>query len=295
MLLAGFNDNMMAVFKSIDGGDSWGTTHFSGITSRAYEVVIDPVNPDIVYAGGMDYEVEHTYCVIFRTIDGGENWEEIWRDSTEIWVDNITIDPESDNRIYFGTSNGVYRSTNYGDNWIEPSQEISAGSDLLIDPASSSILYASGTDGIFKSGDYGVTWVNIDSSFDFHNVLVIEMDEANRYFYAGTGGGGVYRTNIMTDVDDNSELLPSNTTLYQNYPNPFNSTTNISFMTAIPGLYRIEIINILGQRIDLLQGKQKTPGIVTLRWDASEFSSGMYFYKLTTNNQSLTKRMTLLK
>ncbi|MCP4633790.1 MAG: T9SS type A sorting domain-containing protein, partial [candidate division Zixibacteria bacterium] len=57
----------------------------------------------------------------------------------------------------------------------------------------------------------------------------------------------------------------------------------------------IEVYNILGQRVTTLVDEHQTAGYKSITWDASGFSSGLYFYRLTTGDKSYTKRMTLLK
>jgi len=99
----------------------------------------------------------------------------------------------------------------------------------------------------------------------------------------------------MTSVHDNGNVLPSKFQLYQNYPNPFNTNTNISFDLARNGCVNLNIYNLLGQKIETLVDKRMVAGQHSINWNALKHSSGIYFYKLTTGDRSLTKRMTLLK
>ncbi|MCP4583118.1 MAG: T9SS type A sorting domain-containing protein, partial [candidate division Zixibacteria bacterium] len=87
-------------------------------------------------------------------------------------------------------------------------------------------------------------------------------------------------------------VLPSTTSLSQNYPNPFNATTNISFDIAKSGDVDLDIYNLKGQRIETLINRRIDAGHYNVTWDASMYSSGVYFYKLTTSDKTYTKRMT---
>ncbi len=95
--------------------------------------------------------------------------------------------------------------------------------------------------------------------------------------------------------DENIVTLPTEVTLYQNYPNPFNAATEIRYAIPEQSNVRLDIYNIRGQKVDMITNGIQPAGEYPMLWDASTFSSGIYFYRLTTNNKILTKRMTLLK
>ncbi len=90
-------------------------------------------------------------------------------------------------------------------------------------------------------------------------------------------------------------VLPSTTSLMQNYPNPFNASTTISFDIAQIGDVNLSVYNLMGQKIETLIDNKLQAGHHNIIWDASTYSSGVYFYKLTTDGKTFTKRMTLLK
>ncbi len=88
---------------------------------------------------------------------------------------------------------------------------------------------------------------------------------------------------------------PIATSLYNNYPNPFNATTNISFNLSQDGNTTLKVYNLVGQEVESLVDGYLQAGDHGVIWDASRFSSGLYFYKLTAGDNVFTKRMTLLK
>ncbi|MCP3685682.1 MAG: T9SS type A sorting domain-containing protein [bacterium] len=92
-----------------------------------------------------------------------------------------------------------------------------------------------------------------------------------------------------------SENTPYEITLYQNKPNPFNASTQISFTLPYQSDVRLNIYNLSGQRVETLIDKQYPTGEHSVIWDASEYSSGVYFYKLSAGENTFTKRMTVLK
>lgn len=105
--------------------------------------------------------------------------------------------------------------------------------------------------------------------------------------------------NSLTDTtideeEDNSELA-NNWELMQNYPNPFNPQTNIRYTLASATNVRLEVFNMQGQRVALLREGWQSAGNYTQIFDARSLSSGLYLYRLTTNQFRSTKSMVLIK
>jgi hypothetical protein len=89
-------------------------------------------------------------------------------------------------------------------------------------------------------------------------------------------------------------LVPTEFDLAQNYPNPFNPTTTIEFEMPISSNYTLTIYNVTGQVVETISGSADA-GVVSVLWDAGDYSSGLYFYKLTAGDYTATKKMVLLK
>ncbi len=97
------------------------------------------------------------------------------------------------------------------------------------------------------------------------------------------------------DLSNSFDLLPGNFVLHQNYPNPFNPTTNIQF--SVPNLspVSISIYNIRGEFIEYLVNDVYEPGNYTMHLDAGDYSSGIYFYRLQTDNSVFTRKFIIIK
>ena len=107
----------------------------------------------------------------------------------------------------------------------------------------------------------------------------------------------VYLT--LTDIEYNSSL-PREFSLYQNYPNPFNSSTVITFNMPRSGQVNLTIFDILGREVAEIVNANAYNGQHTVIWDGKNSAgqsvpSGVYFYKLMTMGNNITKKMDYLK
>ena len=109
--------------------------------------------------------------------------------------------------------------------------------------------------------------------------------------------GGFYQFEIttLTDVEGIKEI-PNSFSLSQNYPNPFSENTNISFTTEKEGNVKLEVFNVLGQSVITLFDNYISPSIFKVNWNGINFNGnkiakGMYIYRLTFNNQIISKKM----
>ncbi|MBI9073066.1 MAG: T9SS type A sorting domain-containing protein [Melioribacteraceae bacterium] len=98
----------------------------------------------------------------------------------------------------------------------------------------------------------------------------------------------------VTAVDDNNNI-PSAYSLDQNYPNPFNPATSISFNIVQNGNVKLEVFNILGQKVVTLLNKDMSAGYHRINFNAANLSSGIYLYSIKANDFTAVRKMTLLK
>jgi hypothetical protein len=97
-------------------------------------------------------------------------------------------------------------------------------------------------------------------------------------------------------IDNLPEVtIPFGYILEQNYPNPFNPSTAIGYRLSAVSFVNLTIYNALGQKIKTLVHEQQSAGTYQVKWDASGFASGMYFYKLETPANVMVRKMLLIK
>jgi hypothetical protein len=133
----------------------------------------------------------------------------------------------------------------------------------------------------------------IASYYTAQPLLEIEMSQGDIYI-AGLHSLFTLRFN-PTDINDDSNPIPSSFFLTQNYPNPFNSTTMIQYDLPKTSNVALEILDILGRKVDVLVNAKQAAGHHTAVWDGKDYSSGIYFYRIQAGDFSETKKMLLLK
>jgi hypothetical protein len=109
-----------------------------------------------------------------------------------------------------------------------------------------------------------------------------------------SSSNGKFRLNAQATGNINKDI-PVIYSLSQNYPNPFNPVTTIKYDIANIQDVKLTIYDILGREITTLVDKKQEPGSYQVNWDASNYTSGIYFYTLATNNFNQTKKLILLK
>ncbi len=131
---------------------------------------------------------------------------------------------------------------------------------------------ASGFFGVYTFVGFGTT---DDPDTKFDDVVVTAMTTGNE--------------------DDFNALAAETFTLNQNYPNPFNPSTTISYAINQPTTVQVEVFNLFGQRVALLEEGFKTIGDYQIDWNAANNASGTYLLRVMANGQVQTRKMQLLK
>jgi hypothetical protein len=101
--------------------------------------------------------------------------------------------------------------------------------------------------------------------------------------------------NFTTGIEKLDDVIPAAYQLDQNYPNPFNPSTTIRYSIPEAGLVTVKVFNLLGQEVATLVNTQQATGAYEVSFDASQLSSGIYFYSIEVNNFTATKKMILMK
>jgi hypothetical protein len=245
--------------------------------------------------------------------------DSISQSSTPVFVD---IDNDGDKDFFSGASNGrifYYENTGTASNFIFTRRSIYYNS---IDVGDASVPRFADTD---RDGDFDLFIGRQDGSITFYknegtasspnfvfqtnefkNIInhqnscpeFVDIDNDNDLdLFIGNVKGGIfyYQNDDFSGISNNITASPDNFVLYQNYPNPFNPATNLEFGISNLGFVSLKIYDVLGNEVTTLVNENLNPGTYKYTFDGSGLSSGVYFYKLTSDSYSDIKRMILLK
>jgi photosystem II stability/assembly factor-like uncharacterized protein len=288
-----------SLWKTTNGGANWDSTG----------LFVPQVNNEYGFDNSLAIMYNHIWfgtnnSRIYRSTNNGLNWSFVTTpevNSSAVWIYRDT----SFNIFgYFG-GNNIYRTTNGGINWI-------------FNTCPDSGMFRG-----FCPGYYGV---------DNNPMCAYAIRNNNKIYFAGFGGsnfipeytapsgkythmaydgnmmywqytwavrdnGGITRISLFRGgaVKRISDVIPESFGLNQNYPNPFNPATNIEFRTAEFGFVRLTVFDILGREVTTLVNEKLASGEYEVSFDASNLTSGVYFYRLRAENYSAVKKMVLVK
>ena len=236
---------------------------------------------------------------ILVTIDNGANWSV---QTGFPYVSDLVADASNDNICYatLGGTSGthVLKTTNGGVNWVNITGNLPniAANSIVLRTASPRMLVV-GTDiGVFQSVDEGISWVNFSTGMPAVEIYDMKYKQTAGLILAATHGRGCWTFDLgsVLGVDPYS-VIPKSFELNQNYPNPFNPETKIKFGLPKESSVKIDIYDVSGRLVETLVNQNFNAGTYEVTWNASDLSSGVYFYKLQTEGFSETKRMVLTK
>lgn len=292
------------VFRSFNNG-SW-VQLVSGMPPNSWVrdlAIID----NIIFAG--------TTNGLYRSTNHGNSWalmNGITQSDTVVKLSvsvHTTIDNGESKTLEAGTSDGkIYISENYTEVELlyaavgfEVSGLFRSGDFAVV------TLYPRGGMGngrIIFTRDGGDTWELFDLSGMGSGYLISGLIGvlASPYYklYIGLylnslGGAHVYKYSSLIGISQISNTVAKDYSLSQNYPNPFNPATNIEFSVPHSSFVRLTVYDMLGRAVETLVDKEMKPGVYRADWDASAYSSGVYFYRLESEGFTETKKMMLIK
>ena len=253
-------EETQGITKTIDGGNNWEV-----VKPNVGPLLMKFYDKNIGLARTIKYIEPNSYVFqIQRTLDGGDSWQVFETDSTG-WANDFEFIPGDPSKVWFvdGWGNSLFYSNDTGRTWSKQS--------------------------INNEDIYGRDIVFVDESHGW-----ILGDNGN-LFYTNNNGG------IITNVERvNTEQIPNAIKLYQNYPNPFNPVTTIKYsikskVKSEKSNVKLIVYDVIGNEIATLVNEQKSTGNYEVKFDASNLSSGIYYYQLTTGNFVKTNKMILLK
>jgi photosystem II stability/assembly factor-like uncharacterized protein len=276
------------LYKTTNAGANW-TAKNPGTTLMLRSIT--NYNSGMFWMGG-GYGSEG---VIVKSTNGGDSWETMQTFDRPIeriqFIDASTGFASSDSR--------VYKSTNGGANWVDINLPTS-GYFLTFHMANANIGYASNWDNTYKTLDGGATWYEQNTVLPSTSMKDIEFAPGSTSigWMCGTDGAIINTTNSgggFIGIEPVSGIVPEKYSLSQNYPNPFNPTTNIRLQIPKEGFVKLKVFDMTGKEIAVLVNEDLNAGEYNVNFNASNLTSGAYFYRLETSDFTDVKKMILVK
>ena len=151
------------------------------------------------------------------------------------------------------------------------------------------------------NGTLAKVQVAISSEIDTELSITIRFDQINLKNEFGSQLAVSHAQNAQLDVLVTSVTAalesgsPLDFVLFLNYPNPFNPVTIIKYGISKDAKVSLQIFNILGEEVSKLVDERQTAGYYQVQWDASRYSSGVYFYRIQAGRWQKVGKMTLLQ
>jgi len=295
------------VLRSTDGGQSFPAAN-NGIPPNSWVRDLSISSQGIIAAA--------TTNGVFISSNNGSSWLQttgIAQGDTATKVEFVTDETDAaEDRLLIGTQHGrFYEATNENEflNALTLyifTEETYVTSILRYEVNSYLVShYGNGIirGGVTKSTNGGSNFTAVNEGLP-NNPRVSSMGwfSIGEFFSVAVGifgvsqaGAQIYIRLLAIGIQQISSEIPMGFSLSQNYPNPFNPATKLKFQVPYSENVRIAIYDALGKEVEVLVNKQLTPGTYETDWDASKFSSGIYYYRMTAGKYTDTKKMILVK
>ncbi len=304
------------VWYSRDFGGSWTLTPITeswGLRSGG-KARVSIADPNVVWAGyGMDSSPSRRLHV---SKDQGVSFEAAslptMDQAPETVISGLATHPTEGGTAYalfsrYGYAK-VLETKDHGQTWSDLSGFDTTGAstngfpdvavyDLVVMPHATNVLWVGTGIGLFKSKSYGRNWKYANNGLPA--VAVWRMKIRDEEVVLGTHGRGVWTVplaEVDVAIEEEPGELPSGFSLAKNYPNPFNASTTIQFKVPSEAQVRLTVFDAVGRKVSVLTDRVYPPGEYDLNWNANNFASGVYFYRMESDGRLIDmQKMTLLK
>ncbi|HCA41659.1 MAG TPA: hypothetical protein DEP28_00235 [Bacteroidetes bacterium] len=275
---------------------------FAGVHEKIYRSTNEGINWSISDLNSSIFTLLDTNGIvlagtsngIFYSTNTGNSWQ--LSNLNGIYIRQLYF---KDGIIYAGgNQSGLYKSTDMGNNWTF----LGGGLHVHGIESINNNLFIGTGNGVSRSTNGGVNWISINEGFTGSNIQVWELYIFENYLFAGLLGRGIWRRPLseIVGVESISSVIPEKYSLSQNYPNPFNPVTKIRF--NIPSVANnsktevlLDVYDVSGKLVKQLYKGQLSGGEYEFEFDGTGLNSGVYFYRLQSENFSETRKMVLVK
>jgi len=194
----------------------------------------------------------------------------------------------------------VYKTTNGGATpWINISYNTSLNvtnySVAVLNPLNVAVMGTYGT--CYHSTDGGVSWTGKDLLSSISDIYGSFLASDNKLYAVTLTDACIFKNEELfpTGIISFENTIPENFILEQNFPNPFNPSTTIKYLMPKSAFVTLCIYDILGRAVSTIINEWQTAGTYSVNWNAESMPTGVYFYKLSADGFSETKKMILIR
>lgn len=296
MFACGSFDGPARFIKTNDRGKTWTVKDMYPLAGTLIDCYFLDKNRGYVVGGNIKQFSTLIEPLVLYTEDGGETWQKRYEGKSNGWCWKITFPTPTTGYISIENFDNasVLKTTDGGEKWTRltiPDNYDIQGIGFI-------------NENVGWVGGYGENSITRDGGLTWE--LVYIGDRINRFRFvndtvAYASGRTIYKytKSGVTSVEA-VEVLPDNFILQQNYPNPFNISTTINYILPEPSNVKIRIFNSLGQDVKVLVYDYKDKGLNSVVWNGTNskeevVSSGIYIYRIDTDQTAESKVMVLLK
>ena len=278
------------ILKTTNAGTNW----------QQIDSTVDAFYADIFFSDSLTayvsgYKNSPAGALVKKTTNGGISWSEQTISSTLAMTSLHFVN----NNTGFAGSNSsgqnFFRTTNGGLNWTSGASVNPYINDMYF--VNENLGYTCSLFGRFyRTTNGGSNWLQLAVPVDYNIRTLYHNGNTGVTYVLGAGGMILKSTNgSVTGFGQNENMGPNEFSLKQNYPNPFNPVTKIGFHIPNDGYAKLTVYDITGKEISVLIEGELKQGRFDADFDGSNFPSGVYFYRLQTNEFSSTRKMILIK
>lgn len=280
-----------SIYKTTNTGTNWNRVNFD--SNSGYLFKLSFPNQLVGYAAGEAF---------YKSTNGGNNWFILPGpiSSNLNWSMHFF---DENTGLLGGNFGEISRTTNGGFNWttFQSNPQFALRSIKFVNNNTGFIVGSASV----STTDVGLLLKTTNNGLNWQRQNLIANQYLNDICFVNnltgfiTGQDGlILKTTTggeFIGINQISSEIPKSYYLQQNYPNPFNPITNIKFNIPKRSNVKISIYDILGKEISVLVNEELNSGTFEVNWDASNFPSGVYFYKIETDEFSESKKMVLVK
>ena len=269
------------IFKSTDGGITWNKQYIGLYPEDIFSISFGDINTGYICGAG----------IFGKTTNTGVNWMSGYlppiSNMRSVFFINNTIG------WIVGDSYNVNKTTNGGTNWSSFNLGNYLYSIRFVNDQSGWVCGNGGA--IYGTTNGGTNWTQQTTGISTTLYSLYFINAQTGWAVGATGRILKTTTGGLTLINPISNEVPNNFKLFQNYPNPFNPITKIKYQIAGGVFVKLIIYDILGREIGTLVNENLQPGSYEARWDATNYSSGVYFYRIQAGNYVNVKKIVLVK